>query len=92
MKGYRKLRVGEVIKDGDGFFMNDQFEAYASVCFGHKILRDDPTSHRPLPKKARKVKKFNLRNRLDVMLPDNIMQDRIDELVRFIRRNYRRKE
>jgi len=90
MKGYRKLQVGEVIREGDGFFLNNGFIAYDAYCFKHKLLHDDPPSFRPIQKK---VKAFDLHAHvLDIVASGGTLSDRAGKLVRFIRRNYRRKE
>ena len=58
MKGYRKLRVGEVIRKGDVFMLGDVVEP--AVMIGLKIDDDFKPHYRPLP--AKKVEMWKVSN------------------------------
>lgn len=57
MNGYRKLKPGEIIKEGDGYFINNAFNKYKK-CVGYAVCDSDPTHYRPIP--AKKVVKWNV--------------------------------
>jgi len=105
MKGCRKLRVGEVIREGDIFFdaYNKDKKEKADFWAGDTIDNMHQDHYRPIPKKARKVKKLNARHEIYNIIGKRYFQkeytnrhefyfDCSVDIARFIRRNYRRKD
>lgn len=85
MKGYRKLRVGEIIKEGDVGSDGDKLKTF----FGNRCASD---IYRPITKKAKKSSKFNLKENIEELVSYGCQSTMTENICRFIRRNYRRKE
>ena len=101
MKGYRQLMVGvDVIKKGDVLF-HESGKKYSWSPFAGEVCGVTEI-YRPIPKKARKVKKLNARHEIYNIIGKRYCQkeytnrhefyfDCSVDISRFIRRNYRRR-